>query len=187
MTRVLTACLATAVLAGLAGCGQEDEPSSPSSERGLVVSTQSGSVAGVTLGDSGRVVERVFGPPLDREGYMPIDEPFTGPQSIAAPVGGGGSEPYRYREFAFLVSPGAGVYSLMTTRSGARTERGVAIGDELSAVQDAYPDADCGKYDYGEGARGYAWCRVRVGRNEVFFGGDPVASLTVTGRATARR
>jgi hypothetical protein len=187
MTRVLTACLATAVLAVPAGCGEEEEPRSSSSERDLVVSTQRGSIAGVALGDSGSDVERVFGPPLDRQGYMPIDELFTGPQSIAAPVGGGGSEPYRFREFAFLVSPGAGVYSLMTTRSGARTERGVAIGDELSAVEGAYPDADCGKYDYGEGARGYAWCRVRVGRNEVFFGGDPVASLTVTGRAAARR
>ncbi|MFN2469967.1 MAG: hypothetical protein ABR583_03065 [Gaiellaceae bacterium] len=86
-------------------------------------------------------------------------------------------EVFGYRDFAFLLGGGR-VFSL-TTADGARTELGVGVGDDLAAVNDAYPDAECGEYRYSKGS-GYEWCRTSVGGNRLFLGGDPVESITVT-------
>jgi hypothetical protein len=108
---------------------------------------------------------------------VPVGERWTGPQAI--PAHGGRPDVYGYRGYAFLVGED-GVYSLTVTVAGASTERGVGVGDLLASVRDAYPDARCGEYDYGASGYSYPWCQTLVGGNVVFFGDDPVRSITVT-------
>lgn len=73
----------------------------------------------------------------------------------------------------------------MVSRFGATTRAGVGVGDPLSRVRTEYDKSVCGKATAGEPLFGdevptYPWCRVRRGDVEVFFGDDPVESITVT-------
>ena len=165
----MTRCAAVVALAVvLVGCG---------GHKRLVVDERRGELGGVRFGETSARVRAVHGHEKRRAGFSPTRaDRYTGPPAI--PVART-PETLDYETEAYLVSPGFGVVSMTTVAGGARTRAGVAIGDDLSAVRARYRRVVCGKTRGGE-APGYAWCRARVGEIAVFFGGDPVASITLT-------
>jgi hypothetical protein len=151
--------------------------SAPRPDRGRI-HVRDGVLAGVRMGDTAGEIERKLGPAAYGDGFFPRrSRRFTGPlfvparDFIQAAVA-------QYADHAFLVGS-IGAYSLKTVARGAFTERGVGIGDRLANARRAYPRAGCGRFSNGEG-NAFRWCRARVGLNAVFFGGDPIASITVT-------
>ena len=145
-----------------------------------------GSYRGVALGDPPRAMHRIFGekdPAGENEPVSPASlevEHWTyGPWHI--PYGGFGAGKvahYRYANAVFAFDRGQLVW-FETIERGAATSRGVAVGDPLERVESAYGDAICGTAaggEYGE----YPACVVKVRRKRyVWFGGDPVVSITV--------
>lgn len=74
---------------------------------------------------------------------------------------------------------------MATLAENARTRSGVAVGDDLDRVRDQYTRVTCGEQIAGEASFGggtpkYRWCRTVVAGVHVFFGGDPIASITLT-------
>jgi hypothetical protein len=74
---------------------------------------------------------------------------------------------------------------MIVSKPGATTSRGVGVGDPLSGVRRNYENAVCARAVAGEPLFGdevptYPWCRIRRGDVEVFFGDDPIQSITVT-------
>lgn len=178
MTRAARfAALASAALSSLAAACELDgaEPAT------RLVDESSGRFGGVGLGSSEAEVRRVFGEPGEGDGYFPLGERYRGPPSVSFT----GYEPpvvLRYDDAAFLLVDG--VFSLMTTDEGATTRRGVGVGDPLARVRERYARVRCGTAPAGEGVFGsddaYPWCRTRVGDVDVFFGDDPIESVTLT-------
>ena len=63
------------------------------------------------------------------------------------------------------------------------------VGDPLDLVRENYEHVRCGKAVAGEAVSGgdpstYAWCRMRLDSVEVFFGDDPIESVTLTQAAS---
>lgn len=150
------------------------------------IDERAGRYAGVGLGLSEGEVRRVFGEPGGGDGYFPLGEEFRGPPSVPA---SGGRRPalLRYDEVAFLVDQASGVFSLMVTYEDAETRGGVGVGDPLERVGERYARVRCGETVSGEPVFGdehptYPWCRTRVGKIDVFFGDDPIESITLTRR-----
>ena len=149
----------------------------------------------VRLGDSQANVRARLGDETDDDdGFFPKGADYTGPVGIRAPLSDRGSrtppEELHYRDVAFLVSPTAGVFSMATLEEGARTRAGVGVGDRLETVRQRYESPKCGEAPAGEPLFGgevptYPWCRAVVGSIKVFFGGDPIESITMTGFANA--
>jgi hypothetical protein len=170
---------------GLSGCrlvdfgGAEDDSHFP-----LLINERRGSYGDITFGSSASDVRRAFGQPSGGDGFFPLDEEsFRGPPSI--PDRGGKPTLLRYEQVAFLVSPTIGLYAITVTGPEAKTLEGVGIGNSLDAVRAKYGRVRCGEAVAGEPIFGsdvptYRWCRVGVGRTDVFFGDDPVESVTLT-------
>jgi hypothetical protein len=167
---------------GCFGCGAQQS-------RPVLVDERRGVLHGVRFGDSEGDVRARLGEPTDHaEGFFPQGADYTGPPSISVlktdrrpprrPT------PLHYDDAAYLVSPTAGVFAMATLEDGARTLRRVAIGDALPTVNNRYGGATCNAAVRGEPLSGgkpptYRWCRVRVGRIAVVFGGDPIESITL--------
>ena len=164
--------LAFAAVMGLAGCGGGPEPT--------IVNTLRGTYRGVGIGATTRSVERVFGHrPLSgqNEPISPRKEDFVdigGPTVIAGACG----TTLRYDHVTFLVCDGR-VTGFIVAQSGARTERGVAIGDNADKAASRYPELTCGQAPFEGGS--YPYCGGRIAAHRwVWFGRDPVRSITVT-------
>lgn len=74
---------------------------------------------------------------------------------------------------------------MATLEKGARRRSGVGVGDPLDAVVDRYDGVRCAEAVAGEPLLGgetptYRWCRALVDGTRVFFGGDPIESITLT-------
>ena len=181
---VLVALGAVAVAAIVSRGGGEGGPAPP------LVDERAGVLRGVRFGDSAREVRAKLGEPTDDEdGFFPAGTDYTGPPAIAAPASDQRPprkpETLHYGDTAYLVSPSVGVFSMATLAEGARTRAGVAVGDDLARVRERHRGARCGEAVAGEPLFGgdvpkYAWCRVQVGDVRVFFGDDPVESITLT-------
>jgi hypothetical protein len=148
----------------------------------VLVNERSGELLGVRFGDTAQQVQARLGEETDSEdGFFPAGAVFTGPPSIPSPPSDQATraEPdeLHYDETAYLVSPTTGVFSMATLADGARTVAGVAIGDDLTRVREVYERVDCGEAATEGGS--YPWCRV-LGRVHVFFGEDPIDSITLT-------
>jgi hypothetical protein len=149
-----------------------------------LIDEQRGRYGQVGLASTEAEVRAAFGEPGDGDGFYPLDaDSFRGPEFIKAPDR---RKPtvLRYEEVAFLVSSD-GVFAVSITRPEATTLRGVSVGEPLQAVRGNYDRPKCGESVTGEPLFGgetptYAWCRVRVGSTDVFFGGDPIESVTLT-------
>jgi hypothetical protein len=142
------------------------------------VDARTGVVAGVRIGDTAGQIETKLGRATFGNEFSPRrTRPFTGPLAIPAPDSIQAAVA-QYQSHAFLIGS-IGTYSLKTVAPGAATQRGVGVGEPLSAVRQAYPGTRCGRYLQGEGTA-FDWCSARIGLNAVFFGGDPIASITVT-------
>ena len=180
--------LALAALAALAlaGCSRTVEHDG---ETGALVDELDGAYRGVTMGDSIAEVRRVFGQPQDGQGFAPADmlpSEAGVPQSIPAPFGP--PTLLRYPDVAFLVGE-SGVYAFIVTEDDARSRRGVAIGDGLDDARSAY-QLRCGEVAAGETASGvatYPSCSTTVeGRTRVWFGKDPIRSITLLSLTVSR-
>lgn len=178
--------LGLSVAALCVGC-ELNSPSdgSPEADSPAVVDERAGEYGGVGLGASGERVEEQLGDSERSDGFFPLDsESFTGPPSIPTP--GGRPEVLKYEESAFLVARKGGVVALMVTAEGVATRAGVAVGEPLERVEEAYSAVRCGEAPAGEAVVGedptYPWCRATVGDVKVFFGGDPIESVTLTRR-----
>jgi hypothetical protein len=153
---------------------------------------------GVGIGDDARAVRRVFG----QRPFAGMDEPLTptkadfvdvgGPTVVSPPCkpttrrAGGRSRLtlLRYDDASFLFCDGT-VFALMVTASDARTTSGLGVGDELEKARRLYADLKCGEAPSGDIGH-YPYCAgviasTRSGpRLHVWFGEDPLASITVS-------
>lgn len=145
-----------------------------------LVDEWTGSYRGVAMGDGESDVRRRFGssqggPGFSPAGQLPADVGV--PQSIP-----GFGQILKYDDVAFLVGA-RGVYAFIVTAEGAETRRGVQIGDDLDEARRAYR-VGCLDVAGGESLSGgqgfYPSCRATIGgRNRVWFGRDPIRSITV--------
>jgi hypothetical protein len=187
---LIVAAVAAAVVAAavvLIVAAGEDEPREP-----VLVDERAGSLHGVRFGDSEAAVRRRLGSPTDdAPGVFPEGKDYTGPPSIPSPRSDQRPPrmptPLHYGDTSYLVSPTVGVFSMATLESGARTRAGVGIGDDLDRVRERYDRVECGESVAGEAIVGetpmYPWCRALVGNVRVFFGEDPIESVTLTSYA----
>ena len=174
---LLLLAVGVAVLA-IAGLIRGPLPDAVDDEPTVVVDERAGSLHGVRFSETSAEVRERLGEPTDAEdGFFPAGVRYTGPPSIPAP--GGRPTPLHFDDTAYLISPDDGVQAMATVAGGARTRAGVEVGDALARVREEYEPVVCGEEVGGEG-EGYDWCRARVGPVSVFFGGDPVASITLT-------
>jgi hypothetical protein len=73
------------------------------------------------------------------------------------------------------------VYALVVTAEGAAVSGGVAVGDPLSDAFTSYRGLRCGRTSGGGEYREWPYCVGAVGaRRFVWFGEDPIASVTVS-------
>jgi hypothetical protein len=187
--RVAAVVGATVVLAGLGIvawiAGGDDEEPVP-----VLVDERAGRLRGVEFGDTADEVRARLGEPTDDEdGFFPAGMDYTGPPSIPVPRADHHPpvkpEELHYDHMALLVSPTVGVYSMAIVADGARTRAGVRLGDDLERVRERYARVRCGEAVAGEPLFGddyptYPWCRALVGETRVFFGDDPIESITLT-------
>jgi hypothetical protein len=176
---------AAVVMALALAFGGDDEEASP-----VLVDERDGILHGVRFGDSEDEVRARRGEPSDdSDGFFPDGADYTGPPGIPSPRTDQASprqpRPLHYDETAYLVSPSVGVFSMATLEEGARTRAGPGVGDDLALVRERYDRVDCGEAVAGEPLLGgetptYPWCRALVGGIRVFFGEDPIESITLT-------
>jgi hypothetical protein len=172
----------TLLLAALPGCDGEEESGAPT-----VIDEVDGSYGGVRMGASEAEVRRDFGEPGGGEGFFPLGEEFGdigGAPAVRNWPPNDRSEPtvLRYEDVAFLVGS-RGVFAFVVTAEGARTRRGVAIGDPLEKASRTYrfgcSEGHAGETLWGD-ALTYPYCRGTIGeRIRVWFGEDPIRSITL--------
>ena len=139
------------------------------------------SFRGVALGASrGAVVEALGLPPRrSSESIAPLGEDFDeigGPPFIATP--GSTHESLRYRSATVLLSDDR-VYGVVITDGEAETAEGVGVGDNLGVAEDEYPGLDCGIARPGT-YRTFPYCGGSLGPGRwIWFGQDPIRSITV--------
>jgi len=183
-----------AVIATTLGCGAKGHPPATPLEADEV----RGSLGGVEFGDGKATVRKRFGDLGRRPEPYPIEplgvdeaEGSGGPWSVVTGphhVGPGGLDgeqvTLRYRGTSFFVRDDR-VFGFMVTDSDGRTSRDVGIGDDLSKVPKAYPELECEDESRGETtAIQKASCSGQVqGGRSLYFGGDPIESITVMQRS----
>jgi hypothetical protein len=190
--RALVGIVLAATLLALAGCtalpfGNEDAPPA----RFDAIDEFGGVYGGVEIGSSPKDIVRVFGKmePLVREGpFQPTGAgEFRGPTFIRSEVG------YAYEDVLFWLAPNdaerpaerRAVAGFQVTSAGAPTARGIEVGDDLDDVRASYPEIRCGDAAAGEspirGNTTFPYCSGRVAPDRwIWFGGDPVANISVS-------
>jgi hypothetical protein len=154
-----------------------DEPGS----RALLVDVGAAAFRGIAFGESRELVMRKLGPIRESGGTIaPIGERF---EDIGAPpyidTPGVTHEVFRYPATTVLLTEN-GVYGFVITADDAETFAGVGIGDNLALAEDRYGDLECGIARAGD-YRTFPYCGGMVGSGRwVWFGQDPIRSITVT-------
>jgi hypothetical protein len=100
---------------------------------------------------------------------------------------------YAYEDVLFWLAPNdaerpaerRAVAGFQVTSAGAPTARGVEVGDDLDDVRASYPEIRCGDAAAGEspirGNTTFPYCSGRVAPDRwIWFGGDPVANISVS-------
>jgi hypothetical protein len=144
------------------------------------INPSSGSFAGVAIGDPVGAVQAQFGAqPAARqdEPVIPASDDigdYQGPGSMKSP-----DEWYRYPGIVVLASRGM-VDAIMITAPGTSTIEGLVVGDPLDEATDLYPGLVCGSVERESGRR-YPACSAELASGRwIWFGGDPVANITLT-------
>ena len=169
--------LAALLVVAVAGCGGGSRPA-PS------VNENAGTLAGVRFGETAaQVRDRFHDPTESASGFFPKGAAYSGPPGIPSPDQGTDTRPQtlHYGSSAYLVSPTVGVYAMATVAKGSTTKAGVGVGDPLADVATSFKHIDCGQTAGGE-SPSYDWCRATLPKARVFFGGDPIRSITLTRR-----
>ena len=156
-----------------------------------VLDEAAGTYRRVRFGDTRERVVAVLGPPGDEPECGPIsplgDEfaDIGGPPFLPAPSSDlSDLATLRYEGVSVLIGP-RGVYAFLVSEADARTRRGVGIGDTLADARRAYGRVGCETFDNGEGVE-YPYCRTTVGGVRLWFGEDPIRSVTVVDVRRAR-
>lgn len=167
-----------ALLFGAVACGGNAASDSPRT-RARVIDEEQGAYRGVRLGGVPGDVHEVFGPKDaagENEPATPLKGEAYGATSITYPDGPCPSPFFRYDYVAFGFNCGKLLW-IETTELGAETLRSVAVGDPLAGVEEAYPEAVCGKVGGGEYEE-YPACSARLGKGRfIWFGGDPITTI----------
>jgi hypothetical protein len=187
---VASLCLAAFALS-LVGCGHTGPSGTLADEDGqtasVVVDEDSGSYRGVAIGDDGEAIQTALGkraPAGENEPGLALgweDRSDYGPTLIQLNRYGTRSSEtwYRYRDVVlFLRNDKLGAF--IVVNDDARSRRGVAVGMPLDRAQAAYPELQCGTVDEDADDVPYPACTGKVGAtNYIWFGGDPIRSITV--------
>ena len=156
-------------------------PRDESPARPLVVDDRAGLFEVVRLGDAPADVRTALGrgrsSPLEPVAPLGEDvDDVRGPSFIGTP--GETHLTMRYPGVVFLVSDGR-VYGFLVTADDAETGRGAGVGDNLAVVRREYPRLDCGTAALADGST-FPYCAGDIApRRHVWFGGDPIRSITV--------
>ena len=141
------------------------------------MNTQLGTLAGVRMGDTAGAVERRLGPATYAAGFRPRSaRRFTGPPSIHA-VDGIQPAVAQYRDHAFLI----GERRYLRPHDGRAGRRDAARRPYRRTARlraDGPPESTLRPVPGGEAGE-YSWCSARIGPNNVFFGGNPIESITI--------
>ena len=177
--------LAAVALAWLPVGGEASAAPEPSP---TTVDVRRGSVAGGTLGSSRGELEATFGPPLDQGRMLPNTPDGVSVEEIGLPwtlgplpgVNMAKTFTMRYRGMTVDLAPSKGAYVFYVWRPRARTRGGVQIGDSLESVASRHPSLRCGVRNQNSEYVSYPYCKGRIGRTHVWFGQDPVRSITIS-------
>lgn len=170
--------------------------SGPPSGKRVTINDSHPAFRGAGLGDSHAEVRRVLGKPaIDTASFdvrtVPFGEddfydsglPVNGPDPPPRPPGQRSRPPsistLSYRHVVFLVTTRAGVYYFAVTAPGARTSRGVGIGDSLSKARRAYRGVlQCDIANKGSEYPSFPYCGARLAPHVyLYFGQDPIQSI----------
>jgi hypothetical protein len=186
------AAAALAIAVGFLAAGARapwlNDPRPPA--RFAVVDEVRGTYGGVGIGDTPTEMRAVMGPiePLgENDSFRPTgaQDYSEGPWSHSA---GGG---FAYPDVAFWLPPDSAkpsgapgstglISGFELTSPGAKTLRGLKLGDDLAEAAQAYPQLTCGMSDRGEyGETDYCMGWI-AGERFLYFGGDPITALTVS-------
>jgi hypothetical protein len=150
----------------------------------VVVDPVAGAIDGVRLGDTRTEAVAKLGPAPpwnDEQSVEPLEEDWD---EIGAPSAMSLSRPYVLRYLHTTVELDHGlVVAIVTAERGARTPRGVRVGDDLDEVRRAYPALRCWDAPSGGGHGSYPVCSGRLRpKRWVWFGEDPIRSISVASR-----
>lgn len=160
--------------------------------RPRMIDERRGTIAGVGLGDRPAGVQATFGsaqPWRTEQDTGPLDPPDCRCDTASASPEPSDRDTFlRYRKLSFWINGGR-VRSIEIADPGARTTRGIGVGDSLSLVRRAYPELDCSESSYSEESIPYPFCAGRTGaRTSIYFSADysrpgtPVMDITVASR-----
>jgi hypothetical protein len=138
------------------------------------------SYAGVALDDPAQRINARLGP-LPAYGQAPDPLSELGAEPIFLPADSASMWTYGDVE---LTAKGGRVASMLVWGKGARTLRGVGVGDDLDQASEAYGSALRCTHDYSNGEYVYTpRCEMELApRRYLYFGGDPIV---VIGLSTA--
>jgi hypothetical protein len=172
---------ALSALLVVSGCGSTQAGGdSPATAR---IDERAGTYRGVGVGDSTRRVEQVMGQPAPFHGnYAPVGHDYYedgAPVAVQEPRPPRHETALRYRTVSFHVADGR-VYGVEVVDPGARTKRGVRIGQPLKDARRLQPALRCDTALAGSEFPSFPYCAGKVAPGiYMWVGQDPVASITL--------
>jgi hypothetical protein len=162
------------------GCGSTQAGGdSPATAR---IDEHAGTYRGVGLGDSVQRVKQVMGSPARFHGNLsPVGHDYYkdgAPVAVQKPRSRHDSA-LRYRNVSFEVADGR-VYGVEVVDPGARTRRGIRIGQPLEEARRLQPGLRCDTALAGSEFPAFPYCAGKVAPGVyMWVGQDPVASITL--------
>jgi hypothetical protein len=167
---------------GLTACGSDGGSQTDAAGPPVLVDEAAGTYRGVAIGDGPDQIQAALGPqevadenePGDPLGWEGRNEYGPSPLRLSR-YGTPGSESwYRYRDVVlFLRNNKVGAF--LVVDDNAQSARGVAVGMPLDRAEAAYPEGRCGTVN-----EEFPACTAMVSdKTWVWFGGDPIRSITV--------
>jgi hypothetical protein len=181
---VVSAAVATAAV-GTACNGESGGTAATPTEtdaRVEVVDVAAGSYRGVRLGASRAEVFAALGRAPNRGPATTLSDPSGSDGPPVVVLGGDRRRSmgiYRYRHAVAMLGDGR-LRALLVDEPAAGTAEEVGVGDPLERVEEVYPDAVCGQSQENTEYEPFPACYVRVSaKRHVWFGGDPIKSITI--------
>lgn len=188
MKSVVVGLLVGSVVGSTSGC---EDPVDARRSLSTVVDVRAGTVRGVRLGDSRQAIRGALGPPSAEGRFLPrlpdnmSVEDLGIPWTLDTPPGTPRTRvlSMHYQGLSFVVAPKTGMYAFFAYHSAARTTRGVAIGDPLNSARARYRGLRCDVRNRNSEYAPYPYCAGKVGDQYLWFGQDPIRSITISSTA----
>lgn len=191
------ALLASALAVGGCGSSGASSEAEPPATAGTpaspapVIDLAAGTYRGASLGDTRKALFAALRPGT----RLTQDEPWTpsdyadveldGPTGVIVK----GNRPKPFRGYAWpkamVMFVSGRAAEIEVAEPGASTVEGVAIGDDLDEVKSAYPTFHCDMANEGTEYEPYPACSGRLGRIQVWIGGDPITVIAFTSDAVS--